>query len=111
MLCWLLVRFSRKRVRDGNEKYSSKDISYCCENPEKRTLSETVEPKDTSTLIPEKPRRSGKLEARKVVHRDDVHRTSTSITCIWGIKTKNLHRPYWPDPELARKYCCFINIR
>lgn len=49
--CWLQVRLLRKRGRDENETYSSKDILYRCENPEKRTL-ETIEPKDT--LIPAK---------------------------------------------------------
>lgn len=37
----------RKRGSDGDEKDSSKDVSYCCVNLEKRTSSETNELKPT----------------------------------------------------------------
>lgn len=69
MLWWLLARLSKKGS-DRDKKGSSKDVLYCCLNPEMWNSSETIElnsiPEVTSIL--KKHKRSGKLETRKMVH-------------------------------------------
>lgn len=99
--CWSRCR---RRDGDGGEKDSSKGTSYCCVNPEMRTLKQTVELRDITA--PKKPRRSGKLEARRAVHGTGT--ISETLARRFTKEKEDVESPwskyYQPDPELARRY-------
>ncbi|XP_052695774.1 uncharacterized protein LOC128174203 [Crassostrea angulata] len=98
----------RNRGSDGENKGFSKDTVFCSVNPEKWTSSDIIElepiPKDTR--IQEKPRRSGRLETRKLT--SNTGAISTKLEQQLLEEEKNEESPWTkyfrPDPELARKY-------
>lgn len=103
--CWTGCR---KRGSDGDQKGSSKDTVFGCENPEKRTSGDIIElePIPKVTRIQEKPRRSGRIATRKLT--SNTGTISTKLAQQFLGEEENEDYPwtkyYRPDPELARKY-------
>lgn len=85
--CW---SGCQKRGSDRDKKGSSKDVSFCCVNPEMWNSSETIElnsiPEVTSIL--KKHQRSGKLETRKMVQSTGEMSTESAEQSLGKKKNK-----------------------
>ncbi|XP_052685257.1 uncharacterized protein LOC128165085 [Crassostrea angulata] len=99
--CWTCCH---ERHSNGVKRDSPGSTSYCCVNPETLTSKQTIELRDISN--PKKPRRSGKLAARKTIHSTGT--ISETLTKRLTGKKNDLEsswsKYYKPDPELARRY-------
>lgn len=100
----VVVGHVSNRRSDGVERDSPRSTSYSCVDPEARTSKQNIELRDISN--PKKPRRSGKLEARKTVHNTGT--ISEILAQRFREQKEDLEsswsKYYQPDPELAKRY-------